>query len=301
MYAESSMQRRWWGAGWFLAVLAMLRLSEPALAQGPTTAVTTEQCVAAHLSNQKLRNQGELTAAKSDLVVCVQDGCPPPIRAECAAWLTELEAQMPSVVVAAVDAQGKDTADVAVSIDGVTIAERLDGRPLSIDPGNHQIACQHRGESRVEDVVIVQGEKSRAIRCSFAVEALPVATPAEEGPPTAQLVAGIVIGVLGVGGIATFAALGSIGKSEASDLDTSCGKNAPAPLTQTCTAAQIDPVQKKLIAADVSLGIGAGLLAVSLGLVIHYWVTLPEDEAAAFRVDLGPTVGGAAGHVTISF
>lgn len=305
MYAEGSMQRT---SGWFPAVLAavlfavVLLTSGGAAAQPGAPAVTTEQCVAAHLENQKMRNQGQLAAAKADLLVCVQEGCPPPIRTECAGWLTELDAQMPSVVVAAVDAAGKDTAEVIVSIDGVKVAERLDGRPLAIDPGNHQITCEHRGESRTENVVVVQGEKSRAIRCSFAVDVGPASPPpAEEGPATAQLVAGVVIGVLGLGGIASFAVLGSIGTSEASDLDGSCGANAPPPLSQTCTDEQIDPVHKKLVAADVSLGIGAGLMAVSLGLIVHYLVTLPEEEGVAVRVDLGPTIGGAAGQLTVSF
>ena len=203
---------------------------------------------------------------------------------------------MPTVVIVAKDKAGKDTSKVRVTIDGELVAEQLDGRPLTIDPGAHQVQCEHMGQTRVEDVVITQGKKDRAITCSFEEKVIEDA-PVEEGAPTGQLVAGVVIGVLALGGIGAFAALGTIGKSEASDLEIECAAE-----TERCSEENISATENKLLAADISLIAGAALGAVSLGLIIHYIVSQPdEDDADAVRVDVGPMVGGAFGQITVSF
>ncbi len=274
----------------------------PTWAQAPL--VSTEECIASHLAAQKLKKDGQLSSAKAALLSCVQDGCPAPIRAECVEWIGEIDEAMPSILVTGVDAMGQDTANVRVLIDGKPVAESLDGRPLLVDPGPHKVTCEHGVAAQVQDVVIVQGQKNRPIRCSFAATPDPepeVPTPAEEGAPLAQLIAGSVIGVLGLGALATFAALGTIGKNEADELDVTCGRAAPPPNTQTCTDEQIDPVRTKLIAADVSLGVGIGLVGVSLGLIIHYLVTAPDDGETAIRLELGPSLGGGAGQLTVPF
>src|SRR5262245_12861574 len=113
-------------------------LAAPQPAPQPEPAGETDQCVASHLQNQKLRKQGKLSDAKKELLVCVQEGCPPPVRAECEGWLEEVESQMPTIVVSALDAAGKDTVEVSVSIDGRRVSDRLDGRPVPLDPGPHK-------------------------------------------------------------------------------------------------------------------------------------------------------------------
>ncbi len=282
-----------WGT---MAVAATLLVSAPAAGQ-PDDDATQDQCVAAHLDNQKLRQQGELQDARQQLVFCAQDACPPPIRTECVGWLGELDAQMPTVVIGAKDKAGKDTSAVRVSVDGKLVAEQLDGRPMSIDPGPHEVTCIHDRKTRVEKVVIAQGKKNRPITCSFEEQ---VAAPVveAEGAPVGQLVAGIVIGVVGLGGVATFAALGTIGKSEAADLDVACREGMQTP---DCTTKNIDSTEAKLLAADIALVAGVALTAVSLGLVIHWVLSEPDDEESALRWDVHPTPGGAFGNLSVSF
>ncbi len=291
------------GASVVCASLLVGRGAHAQSAAPPVSADITKQCVDAHLTTQKLRKVAKLTEAKDALLVCVQQQCPAPVQRDCAGWLPELEAQIPSIVVVARDAEGRDTSDVRVSMDGVAIGDRLDGVAMPLDPGSHVIRCEHAGAVRVEKVVVVQAQKSRAIMCSFAVE-MPVKKQ-RPGPAAdaAQPIAGYIIGAVSLGAFASFAALGISAKGEADDLDTTCGKGAPAPLTQTCTDAQIDPVRTKLIAADISLGAGVGFLALSMGLLLHHFLSDPVDEAAstAIRVDLGPTRGGAAAQFTVSF
>jgi hypothetical protein len=273
----------------------------------------TQQCVDAHLENQRLRKAGKLLEAKKQLLVCVQEACPEPIKNDCGGWLSGIDSQIPSIVVSAKDQKGADTVDVRVFIDGEKVADQLDGVPISIDPGPHDVKCEHGGATDIEKVVIVQAQKSRAVACSFVIgepkpppkpDVVADGTTSDRGHP----IAGYVLGVLSLGAFASFAALGIIGKNEADDLNQSCGKEAPPPRTQTCTDEQIDPVRAKLIAADVSLGVGVALLAVSMGLILHHFLSAPDDApAAALRFDVGPTldatrrVDGGLGAITVTF
>ena len=263
----------------------------------PPSADITQQCVDAHLATQQLRKANKLSAAKEQILICVQEGCPPPIKSDCGGWLNGLDAQIPRIVVIAKDVDGKDTADVRLSIDGVKVSDRLDGTPVSLDPGPHEIKCEHAGASYVEKVVVVHSVKSRPVTCSFAADAPPPPPPEGAGQP----IAGYVLGALSLGAFATFAALGIIGTGEADDLQAGCGQ------TDTCTDAEIDPVRTKLIVADVALVTGVALLAVSLGLIIHHFATEPDEPTAALRFDVlptpgdGPLPGGALGQLTVQF
>lgn len=283
-----------------LAIISFLFVW-PVLAQdAPAAPDVTQQCVDAHLTTQQLRKAAKLSAAKDALLICVQEGCPKPIKDDCGGWLAEIDAQIPSVVVTAKGKDGRDTTDVRVLIDGVKVADRLDGVAIDLDPGPHEIGCEHQGDKRVEKVVAVQAQKSRPITCSFYVapERRPPEPPAADAP---QAIAGYVIGVLSLGGFASFAAFGIIGTNDASELNKSCGPDAPEPFTQTCTDDQIDPVEKKLLVADISLIGGVSLLAVSMGLLLDHFLSSPDDETPTVQIDVGPTLGGAAGQLTLSF
>jgi hypothetical protein len=276
--------------------------------EASTEEASTEACMAAHLDNQKLRRQGKLVAAREELLVCVQEGCPPPVRAECNDWLGELDAQMPTVVVAGTNEAGEDTVAVRVSIDGVVVGERLDGRPIALDPGAHTLLCEHQGKQKAADLVVVQGQKNRAVACDFTVSVpAPAPAPARVAPPEdpGQPIAAYVLGALGVGAFVSFAAFGIVGKNEADELDETCGEHAAPPNQNTCTEDEIDAVRNKLIAADVSLGVGAGLLGVAVALFIYHHLSAPDDPNAAWRLDLGPLgssgAEGVAGQLTIRY
>jgi hypothetical protein len=279
------------------ALAAALVLSQAPAHVGAVT-VTTDQCVAAHLANQKLRKQGKLMAAQKELLVCVQEECPPPVRADCTEWLGETEAEMPSVVVGCKDASGKDAVAVRLTIDGQPVGETLDGRPIALDPGPHTLVCEHGGKKKTEQIVLQMGQKNRAITCDFTV-AKPQAEPVEidKGEP----VAAYILGALSLGAFASFAAFAVVGENEADELDETCGESAVPPnQPNTCTEDQIQAVRNKLIVADVSLGVGVALLGVAVGLFVYHHVSDP-DPAAAWRLDFGPTVGGAAGQLTVGF
>ncbi|HEY6462313.1 MAG TPA: hypothetical protein VIY73_19230, partial [Polyangiaceae bacterium] len=90
-----------------------------------------EACFSAAESAQRVRAQGHLLDAREKLRVCAHPTCPAAVRDDCTTWLAEVEEELPSIVVHARDAAGNDVADVRVLVDGVKVAERLDGLPVA--------------------------------------------------------------------------------------------------------------------------------------------------------------------------
>jgi len=260
------------------------------------------QCLDAYEANQRLRHDGKLTQARDKLLICVAKSCPKLVRPDCIRWLSEVEQQLPSIVIAAKDVAGADTMDVAVFIDGEQVAKTIDGRPIFIDPGPHAVRFVHKGKSTERSLVVQQGVKSRIIEVSFQQDEVASEVASEEPREAAavdkgQPVAAYVFGGLSVLAFASFGVFGLMGKSEADELNGpgGCGE------TDTCSSDELSAVRTKLIVADVSLGAGVAFFGVGLGLFIYHHVSDPEPSTSAIRWGVGPTVGGAAGLLAVPF
>jgi hypothetical protein len=279
----------------------------------PSTATesTKAQCLQAYSDAQRLRKDGKLIASRAELVRCAQDDCPQVTKADCVPWLREVESATPTLVVLAKDRQGRDTADVKVSIDGAVVAERLDGRSIAVDPGAHLLRFEHGEAPAIEQQLVVQESvKDRQVEVSFAVAgaAAPSSAPSTApqpgtDPPSADAgsssgltaAGGVLIG-LGVVGLGLFATLGLIGQGEVDGYQESC---AP---TKSCSEDDVESTRSMLVAADVMLGIGLTALTVGLVLVIYDATSgeeSPAPPAAAVRVQ--PVSGGAVALGTLRF
>lgn len=288
-----------------LGLIALASLAATTVAHEALAEPDRARCIEAYEAGQQKRQDGQLSAARDELLVCVQQACPDFVQPDCERWLGEVNALLPSIVVAAKGVDGSDVTAVRVFLDDQLVAEQLDGRPITVDPGAHELRFEHGAEPpKRSSIVVQQGVKNRVVEVSWEKVVdppapAPVAPPAPPSEERGQPVAAYVLGGLGIAAFGSFAAFGILGKNEADDLNARCGEGAP-PGGQ-CTKSEIDATRVKLIAADVSLGVGAGLLAVGLGLFIHHHATGPESDATALRFDIGPTWGGAAGRVTIPF
>src|SRR5262245_15626009 len=96
-----------------------------------------QDCLDSYVQAQVRQKEGALRAAREALLVCSQPACPAPIPADCGRWLTEVDARLPSVVIAARGPDGNDRTDVTVSLDGKPLVDKLDGKALAVDPGAH--------------------------------------------------------------------------------------------------------------------------------------------------------------------
>src|SRR4051812_253633 len=113
-----------------IAVLGLVSVAGPALAD-------VKVCVAASEKGQQARAAGKLREAHDQFVVCGADACPTLVRKDCVQWNGEISQSRPTVVFAARDKQGKDFFDVTVVMDGEVLVRKLDGKPVTIDPGKH--------------------------------------------------------------------------------------------------------------------------------------------------------------------
>jgi hypothetical protein len=149
-------------------------------------------CIAADTDGQSLRLAGKLLQARKRLAVCSAASCPTIVRDDCVERIADLEAAQPTVVFTATNGEGRSLIAVRVTVDGVVVANRLDGRPLPVDPGDHlfgfdalgRITAEmrltlHEGEKRVRHAVVLHTESGDPVAAVPAPE--PLATPSDEG------------------------------------------------------------------------------------------------------------------------
>jgi hypothetical protein len=272
------------------------------LAAAPTVARANEvtTCVKASEQAQSFRDDGKYKKAREQLLVCSRDVCPGLVKKDCVGWLQELDASMPSVVITARDPNGKDLVDVKVTVDGQPFTDKLDGKPLTIDPGKHAFHYQAAGAPPVdEDVVMHAGEKNRPLSVKLGNPPpppprpeLPETTPPQgdngagrHGPP----VAAFIIGGVGVLALGSFAFFGLTGKSDVSDLRNGC---APR-----CDQSEVDKARTKLILADISLGVGVVALGVATYMILANRSAATVTTGALTNVDVAAVPGGGVAHV----
>jgi hypothetical protein len=210
----------------------------------------THACIVASEEGQQLRAQRKLVTASEKFAQCVRDVCPGAVRKACLAWRAEVETAIPSIVLAARDAAGRDLSAVKVSIDGSATAEQLDGRTLPVDPGPHLVRFEPaNGEPLEERIIVRQGEKNRVIQVVIGPPSMSTAPTPRSGPAGVPLAAWVLGGV-GVVALGSFAVFGLVGQSDRNSLEHSC---VP---TETCNPSAVTSMRTNLIVADVSLGVG---------------------------------------------
>jgi hypothetical protein len=299
---------------WLVASLAT------AMALGPTPAAGQEAedpaggddpkqvCLQSFDRGQTRRTEGRLLAARQDLAVCAQSRCPDFVRPKCIAWMQELDAAIPSVVVSAKAPSGQDTTAVRVLLDGKVVAETLDGKPIQLDPGPHQLVLEHGGVAPVEmGLLAKQGEQNRIIEVSFATPSASSEKPATsatepeapkapggEGQDQGGISPLVWVGLgLGVAGLGVGAVTGGLAMASYGDLEERCpdGKCVRADTEEDydATGALADVSTVAFIAGGVLTAAGV------IGLVISL-AGSEEEEGAAWT--LQPTFGpGFAGLV----
>jgi hypothetical protein len=255
-------------------------------------AQSKDECLNAFDQAQHLRSDGKLIEARDRLQVCGSARCPAPVRADCLQWENDVLAALPTVTFAAVDPSGRDLLDVAVSVDGLRVAERLDARQIPLDPGVHAVRFESRGgEVREEQVVVRAGERNRVVRVTLGSTAVATATqasvpPADHGgpPATSRHVPWLVPVLAGVG-VASLTAAALLYFPVVSRVDQMRGTCAPA-----CSQSEVDSLMVRRDASWVVAGVGAAAL---VGAAVVFLLRP--------TVVVVPTTNGAAVSATIRF
>jgi len=250
-------------------------------------------CVRAHASGQREAKAGRLKAASELFAACVsQDGCPDAIRAECAEFHKSTQRDLPTLIFAAIDAQGGDLIQVRVSADDQILTETLDGRPIALDPGQHHFKFElSSGETLESDVLVREGEKNRIV--SMRSKQAPNAsaeTPATNNEATAgehRLPPGFwVASGVGAAALLSFGAFALAGHGKQSALDD-CSPNC-----SSNRQSDYDAMRRDYLIADISLGVAVASAGVAT------WIffaskpsSAPEHAGSPFRnVSVTPLV-----------
>lgn len=263
---------------------------------GSSAADDTAQCLDASSSAQDLRREKQLVAAREQLLVCARATCPGVVQRDCATWLAEVDAAIPTVVIALKDSRGQDVIAARVELDRKPLLEQLTGASVAIDPGVHELrVIATSGEMVEQQLVIREGEKNRIVELSLppppepAPPPVPVATPTPPiAPPTApaapspvdeprpksrRKLIGLGVMSLGGGAIVLGAVFGVKASSTWSDAKEACGDGC----VPGSRAYQLrEDARGQATIATVSMVVGG--LAVAGGAVL--FLTAPRDDAS---------------------
>ncbi len=268
----------------FCAALAFSLLFAPA---APAAPKDKKVCISAFVEAQKLRKSGSLVKAREELVTCGQNRCPELVRDKCVGWLPEVEQEIPSVILVAKSSDGADLGDVEVTIDDKPELHHIDGQSIPLDPGEHRFGFRHGSVHRRSAVIITARQKDRRIEVTFdAPEA-----KSKPDPPKRQkkpLPASVyVLGGVSVVALGSFGYFGVTAIQQRNRLRKDCAPD--------CSESDKDSVDRKLLIADISLGVAV----VSLGAAT--WIALSRGKSEDVAVHAIPVAGGAKGSVRVAF
>jgi len=293
----------------FVVAALWLEHASRASAADPTTA----DCLVSNDRSIALRNQHQLRAARAELLVCAAASCPADIRTECVRRVGEVNAQMPTVVFEVRDADGNDLSAVAVTMDGQSLVDRIEGTALSIDPGSHEFVFTAANLPSVQKRWIIrESEKGRrelvllgsdASRPRAASVGLPAPEPTLQPAPAPssfgmQRVIGIAVGGLGVVGLSLALYEQITANSRYSKSQDAA--NSPDPAVRDTTRPFYQQAKR---AQNYAIMFGAiGAVAVGAGLVL-FFVGSDESEphdGAVSHQSITPTFGPGGGGLVYS-
>lgn len=217
-------------------------------------------CFDAASEGQTLRDEHKLVEARDQFGRCAQAQCPTSMRADCAAWLEEVNTSIPTVVLTATDANGASVFDVRVHVDGQPLVDHLDGLAVPVNPGVSRFRFERADGASIDRLVQVnEGDKHRKIAAVFVDE-----PPSSQGPSRlgAGNVLGLAVGGAGLGGIVTGGVFGVVYLSEASKLRSECTTSAP------CSAAAFSRAQRDESTAAYDGNVATAALVVGATLVL---------------------------------
>ncbi len=232
----------------------------------------TADCITASEKAQQLRDQQKLLEARKELLACGRDTCPTPVKKDCAELLADVMRRIPTIVLRVKGHQGEDLADATVSLDGQPIASHLDGQPMTVDPGLHEVRVQ--GASGVDiatKIVAVQGEHERLVVLDVGA---PVPEPSRPmSRATGQRIAGVIIGVAGVAGVVIGTVYGLNAIDDKNTQISDCASNTQCTNPMGAAAAHRDAQSSGTISTVAFI---AGGVVLAAGVIVFF--TAPKKN-----------------------
>ncbi len=255
-------------------------------------------CAAAYEKGQDLRNKGEFTSAREQLVICARPSCKDWMVAECTKWLDELERRQPTIVLTAENGRGEVIDLVKVTDEsGRAIAEGATGRAIALNPGPHQLTFIARDGSKVTVLKMVEeGQQAVPVRAIFAPpepargDGAGGADVRPPSPASPLRTAGWITAGAGIVGVGVGAVFGIVALNKKASAHCDGGG--------ACDAGSTNGIDQVALASTIGFVAGSVLLASGVAMVLFGPTTSP-GVARTGSVRLAPTVTTNAGGVVM--
>ncbi len=260
-------------------------------------------CADAYAQAQTARDGHKLTDAREQLRLCSQASCTAFIVKDCTEWLVDVESRIPSIVLSAKDGQGNAITDVAVSMDGTSVAQKLDGQSIEVDPGEHTFSFVASDGTRVEvHFTVLEGQKAQSVGATLGtapvivrprlLELTQPRPPVDFWSTQRKIGAGLAAG--GVASIVVGSVFGLLASSAASSQKTDCASptscnDHQAALSDHSSALTDSTVSTVMFVAGGALVAGGAALFFVGG---HPAEARPTSSAITVLPSLGPNGAG---------
>ncbi len=280
----------------FATVLTALSLSPRAAFADDKT-----DCLTAADKGQRARKDRLFTEARTQFLTCARPICPQIVRQDCMTWQGELTKILPSITLAIRDAEDHDVIEAKIFLDAKPFADKVDGKAVFLDPGEHVFRIEAEGFEPSEIRVIArEGEQNRAVDIKIQKKSVTPPPPdVKPDPPVAPTTGGghtvgpwIVVGV-GAAGVVAGSVMYVLGSSSfPSECDAStklCAQGTPTDVVEKAQSA--DGLQKN----GMVVAIGGGVVVVG-GLLWHFLEPTAPSKSIAKNVSpfFGASGGGLA-------
>jgi hypothetical protein len=245
--------------------LVVLLAAPSAVAREPTP--TIESCATASETGQRAVAAHHFAEARRALLVCTHPACPAPIRRDCDALLSDVDADIPSIVLHLKDAGGHDVSSADVTVDGQSVPSALAGQAVPLDPGIHLLRAARGADAVGMSFVLHEGDKKRVVELSFA------APPVANGSSLSWIA--FPLAGVGVASLAAFAGLAASGQSAYDACET-----------QGCDSSRRSSLEVERAAAWITLCVGVA----SLTAATIVWVRSRSHEVS---VEASTSASGA--------
>lgn len=273
--------------------------------ESPLATESLELCVAEHERGRLHKAELRLFEARRSLTRCAAPDCPVAIRADCDAWLVEVEALVPSVLIV-VEGATAPLEGLRVQMDGVELTHDLhEALPVAI--GRHNFRFELPPYAPVEqEIELAPGEKNRILRVRFEPPAPlpePAPSPARPplrldvppSPPTLARPIPPISYALGAGALAFAATAGTLAATALVDHHRAEDQCAPR-----CSRHVSDSIRQRLLFADVAGGVAAVLGALTLYTYLERpTISVAPVERSAPTPSVGITLTPGATNLSI--
>ena len=269
----------------FIAVLSC--------AAGARAELSAESCSSAYARGQEERLAGRLFSARSAFKTCTDATCSAAVSADCRRWVTEVEADLPTVRLRVQDTHGAALEALSVSSDGVNIPQAELSQPVILEAGPHLLRFEAPGYQPLELEKALR-PADRELAVNVVLHSLNEVVPAAPATPSAGASSAIpawaiVFASAGVAALGTSVYFGLSARNQNEDLKASC-----APV---CTQSQADSVHSKALISDIALLTSAAAFGAAAWVYLSRGPSQPAVAALSFE----PRRDAAAVHLHIAF